>query len=82
MEDKKFSGKEDDAFHFIAYVPFEGKLYELDGLQQGPIDLGLSRFPIFDLVHAEGDLRYHYEPTQWRRRVHYGQLAQRGKACD
>lgn len=40
IEDKKFGGKEEDAFHFIAYVPFEGRLYELDGLQQGPIDLG------------------------------------------
>jgi ubiquitin carboxyl-terminal hydrolase L5 len=40
IEDKKFGGKEEDAFHFIAYVPFEGRLYELDGLQKGPIDLG------------------------------------------
>ena len=39
IEDKSPQGKE-DVFHFIAYLPIKGRLYELDGLKPAPIDLG------------------------------------------
>lgn len=34
------SRKSDDVFHFVAYVPKDNHVYELDGLQTGPIVIG------------------------------------------
>ena len=30
----------EDVFHFVAYIPYQDKVYELDGLQSGPIVIG------------------------------------------
>ena len=31
---------DEDVFHFVAYLPYQSKVYELDGLQSGPILIG------------------------------------------
>ena len=38
---KRYATKDDDVFHFIAYVPHEdGNVYELDGLATSPLKVG------------------------------------------
>ncbi|KAI1414288.1 ubiquitinyl hydrolase [Hypoxylon sp. FL1857] len=39
-ETQRQGGEAEDAFHFVAYTPIDGTLYELDGLQPAPISHG------------------------------------------
>jgi len=38
--DSKKADKDDDVFHFVSFVPINGRIYELDGLKAGPVDHG------------------------------------------
>jgi len=40
FDSKPQTKEDDDVFHFVAYVPINGRIYELDGLQEGPLDHG------------------------------------------
>jgi len=38
MPDDSLQEEKGEAYHFVAYIPYKGKIYELDGLQEGPIE--------------------------------------------
>eukprot|EP00934_Nitzschia_sp_Nitz4_P001614 Nitzschia sp. Nitz4//scaffold146_size56529//18190//19257//NITZ4_006573-RA/size56529-processed-gene-0.50-mRNA-1//1//CDS//3329536626//1614//frame0 len=42
----RMSKTEGEAFHFVAYVPVNGVVYELDGLQKGPVVVGEYDVPM------------------------------------
>lgn len=37
---KKKKAEEEPGFHFIAYVPIDGIVWRLDGMQRQPVNLG------------------------------------------
>ncbi|EME30152.1 ubiquitin carboxyl-terminal hydrolase L5 [Galdieria sulphuraria] len=67
----EFDEKEkSDSFHFISYVPFQGRIYELDGLKKGPIcrgsytaerhwtDVAISEIEKRIERYGEGEIRF------------------------
>ncbi|KAJ6656229.1 hypothetical protein lerEdw1_004019 [Lerista edwardsae] len=82
--DAKSTVKEEDAFHFVSYVPVNGRLYELDGLREGPIDLGVCNQddwisavrPVIEKriqKYSEGEIRFNLMAIVSDRKMIYEQ---------
>ncbi|XP_042321021.1 ubiquitin carboxyl-terminal hydrolase isozyme L5 isoform X2 [Sceloporus undulatus] len=82
--DAKSTAKEEDAFHFVSYVPVNGRLYELDGLREGPIDLGVCNQddwisavrPVIEKriqKYSEGEIRFNLMAIVSDRKMIYEQ---------
>lgn len=68
VDETQKTGEAEDAFHFIAYTPVNGTLYELDGLQPAPISHGACTAESFPAQVAEVLQRRiaRYETTEIR----------------
>ena len=44
----KGSTEADESFHFIAYVPVDGMVWELDGMRRQPVQLGISSYTMIN----------------------------------
>lgn len=67
--DAKLPQKDENVYHFVAYVPINGKLYELDGLRDGPIDLGkpLIKLLVFIYILTKIILSCFHFDVNWSR---------------
>lgn len=50
LEVEETSTEKEDPFHFVAYIPWGDRVYELDGLQDGPRELGTINGDWLDIV--------------------------------
>lgn len=41
VSSKKKNDEEEPGFHYVAYVPVQGEVWRLDGLQRDPVNLGM-----------------------------------------
>jgi ubiquitin carboxyl-terminal hydrolase L5 len=78
----------EDVFHFVAYLPFGGKVYELDGLQSGPIVIGdadgdtpwysVARTAIQQRMNASPEIKFNLMALVADRRILLEQQAASG----
>jgi len=60
--DNSMKDDDKDSYHFVAYLPINGRLYELDGLKDGPVDLGAA---------PHDSWMSHFKPILERRMMKY-----------